>query len=163
MRFHEIQTALTESQILAEAKVGREYQHLEDLVFVDGSQGAIKAADILDKLGTDSSDVSIKWDGCIHPDLLLQTDKGKLRIEEVIDRYNNDEEFTVLAKNLKTNENCYTLVLNAVKKHGPKAWVEVTLDNDEVLRMTEDHEVYTTNRGWVEAKDLTNDDDVETY
>jgi len=63
MRFHEIQTALTEAQMLAEAKVGREYQHLEDLVFVDGSEGAIKAADILDKLGTDASDVSIKWDG----------------------------------------------------------------------------------------------------
>jgi hypothetical protein len=45
------------------AKVGREYQHLEDLVFVDGSAGALEAADILDKLGTDSSDVAIKWDG----------------------------------------------------------------------------------------------------
>ena len=52
-----------EFRILTEAKVGREYQHLEDLVFVDGSQGANKAADILDNLGTDSSDVAIKWDG----------------------------------------------------------------------------------------------------
>lgn len=52
------ETFLTEA-----AKVGREYQHLEDLVFVDGSQGAQKAADILEKLGTDSSDVAIKWDG----------------------------------------------------------------------------------------------------
>jgi len=54
---------LSESKQLIEAKVGREYQHLEDLVFVDGSEGAIRAADILDKLGEDSSDVSIKWDG----------------------------------------------------------------------------------------------------
>ena len=45
------------------AKVGREYQHLEDLVFVKGSKGAQEAADILDKLGTDSGDVAIKWDG----------------------------------------------------------------------------------------------------
>lgn len=53
-----------EFKILTEAaKVGREYQHLEDLVFVDGSSGAIEAADILDNLGTDSSDVAIKWDG----------------------------------------------------------------------------------------------------
>lgn len=57
MRYHEFQI-LTEA-----AKVGREYQHLEDLVFVDGSKGALEAADILDKLGTDSSDVAIKWDG----------------------------------------------------------------------------------------------------
>ena len=43
-----------EFKYLTEAKVGREYQHLEDLVFVDGSKGALKAADILDDLGTDS-------------------------------------------------------------------------------------------------------------
>lgn len=45
------------------AKVGREYQHLEDLVFVDGSAGALKAATILTRLGQDTGDVSIKWDG----------------------------------------------------------------------------------------------------
>ena len=45
------------------AKVGREYQHLEDLVFVNGSEGAKRAADILEKLGSDSGDVAIKWDG----------------------------------------------------------------------------------------------------
>jgi len=43
--------------------VGREYQHLEDLVFVKGSRGAMEAADILDNMGKDSSDVAIKWDG----------------------------------------------------------------------------------------------------
>ncbi len=53
----------SEFRILTEAKVGREYQHLEDLVFVDGSEGANKAADILEKLGKDSSNVAIKWDG----------------------------------------------------------------------------------------------------
>ncbi len=52
-----------EFKILTEARVGREYQHLEDLVFVKGSSGAIEAADTLDKLGSDSSDVAIKWDG----------------------------------------------------------------------------------------------------
>lgn len=57
MRFNEFR------HILTEAKVGREYNHLEDLVFIDGSTGATKAADILDKLGSDSGDVAIKWDG----------------------------------------------------------------------------------------------------
>lgn len=157
MRFQEFRTILTEA-----AKVGREYQHLEDLVFVDGSAGAQEAADILEKLGTDSGDVAIKWDGCVHPDLLIKTDKGKLRIEEVIDRVNNQEKFNVLSRNLKTNTDEFTPIINAVKKHGSKTWVEVVLDNDEVLRLTEDHEVYTTNRGWVEAKDLASDDDIKT-
>lgn len=59
MRFQEFST------ILKEAKVGREYQHLEDLVVVDGSAGANEAADILDNIGTDASSVSVKWDGRI--------------------------------------------------------------------------------------------------
>lgn len=58
MRFTEFRAVLTEA-----AKVGREYQHLEDLVFVDGAAGANEAADTLERLGTDTSDVSIKWDG----------------------------------------------------------------------------------------------------
>lgn len=57
MKLHEFYGRLVEST------VGREYQHLEDLVFVDGSEGARRAADILDGLTKDSSDVAIKWDG----------------------------------------------------------------------------------------------------
>lgn len=58
MRFQEFRTVLTEA-----ARVGREYNHVEDLVFIDGAAGANKAADILEKLGSDSGDVAIKWDG----------------------------------------------------------------------------------------------------
>ena len=58
MRFQEFRQPLFEA-----ATVGREYNHVEDLVFIDGSAGANKAADILEKLGTDSGDVAIKWDG----------------------------------------------------------------------------------------------------
>jgi hypothetical protein len=47
----------------AQPKVGREYQHLEDLVFVHGSQGAIAAAEILETFTKDVSDVTVKFDG----------------------------------------------------------------------------------------------------
>lgn len=52
-------------KIVTEAKVGREYQHLEDLVVVDGSAGAKEAVEILNRLGTDAGSVSVKWDGRI--------------------------------------------------------------------------------------------------
>ena len=52
------------NQFLTEAtQKGREYNHLEDLVTFEGSKGALKAAEILTRLGQDSKDVSIKWDG----------------------------------------------------------------------------------------------------
>ena len=49
-------------ELLTEATVGREWQHLEDLVFVDGSQGALKAAEILNNVGNGSTELNIKWD-----------------------------------------------------------------------------------------------------
>lgn len=50
-------------QLLIESKVGRNLQHLEDLVFVDGSAGALQALSVLERLAKNVSDVSIKWDG----------------------------------------------------------------------------------------------------
>ena len=60
---HPFAKQLVGESILNEEFKGREYNHLEDLVFIKGSKGAQEAADILDKLGTDSGDVAIKWDG----------------------------------------------------------------------------------------------------
>jgi hypothetical protein len=45
------------------SKVGREFQHLEDLVFIDGSRGAQFAIGVLENLAVDTSDVMVKWDG----------------------------------------------------------------------------------------------------
>ena len=63
MRFLEFHTISKKKVLNESARVGREFQHLEDLVFVDGSNGAQQAMDILERLGSDSSDVVIKWDG----------------------------------------------------------------------------------------------------
>jgi len=46
-----------------ESKVGRNLQHLEDLVFIDGSDGARRALDVLERFGQDVADITIKWDG----------------------------------------------------------------------------------------------------
>jgi len=51
-------------EVLLEArKVGRDFQHLEDLVFTDPKTGAQKAVEILRKLEQGAKDVAIKWDG----------------------------------------------------------------------------------------------------
>lgn len=51
---------LTEAE---KPKVGREFQHLEDLVFTDPDRGAVRAVEVLKSLSRDASKVSIKWDG----------------------------------------------------------------------------------------------------
>lgn len=50
---------------MTKPKVGREYQHLEDLTFIEGSQGALSAVSFLEQLAQDSSTISLKWDGSI--------------------------------------------------------------------------------------------------
>jgi hypothetical protein len=51
-------------EFLTEAKqVGREFNHLEDLVFTNPDDGAKRAVQILKDMEQDSSDVAIKWDG----------------------------------------------------------------------------------------------------
>lgn len=53
---------LIEAEAPAPKKVGREFNHLEDLVFTEPN-GAARAVNILKNLAQDSSDVAIKWDG----------------------------------------------------------------------------------------------------
>lgn len=59
MRFWEI---LIEAETPAPKKVGREFNHLEDLVFTEPN-GARRAVEVLKGLAQDASDVAIKWDG----------------------------------------------------------------------------------------------------
>ena len=59
MRFWEL---LTEAEAPAPKKVGREFQHLEDLVFTE-TKGALRAVMVLKNLAQDAKNVSIKWDG----------------------------------------------------------------------------------------------------
>lgn len=42
-----------------------------------------------------------------------------------------------------------------------KPKIELTLENGKVIKCTADHKFYTNNRGWVEAKDLTEYDDIK--
>ena len=153
------------NEIIVENRInvteGARIAHAEDLVFFEGSAGALRAINNLTALTKSKETLSIKWDGCIHPDHILQTDQGELRIEEVVDRVNVGESLFVLGHDLTDSKNVMTEIVNAVKKHGGKDWVEVELENGDLLRLTEDHEVYTNNRGWVEAKNLTPEDDIK--
>ena len=149
---------LTEAE---KPKVGRAWQHAEDLVIVDGSSGAHRALDALESMATDVSNVRIKWDGCIHPDSLVDTSNGPMRIEDVIDSVDSSQPLSVLQYDFDRESLVYAPIVYAVKKSGEKDWLEIELENGDTIRLTEDHEVYTTNRGWVEAKDLTTEDDIK--
>lgn len=43
--------------------VGRQNQHLEDLVYIEGSEGALQAVKTLERLSQNPTTMTIKWDG----------------------------------------------------------------------------------------------------
>ena len=53
---------LTEAEVTGPKKIGREFNHLEDLVFSE-PQGALRAVQVLKDIAQDAKDVALKWDG----------------------------------------------------------------------------------------------------
>ena len=49
--------------IEAAAAIGRKYQHIEDLVFTNGSTGGLHAVERLQSMGSQGSTIELKWDG----------------------------------------------------------------------------------------------------
>lgn len=76
----------------------------------------------------------------------------------------NELEVSVLSYNEMTKENEFKPIKNWFKNPVNKKLIELTVQNDDgkILRVkcTDDHKFYTNNRGWVKAKDLTDNDDV---
>jgi hypothetical protein len=134
-------------------------EHTDDEVFNHGVKGVINSIEQFNSLrhGDNNTIISQKIDGCVHADTIIMTNNGEKKISEL-----NFTDTSVLAKDLNSNLDIMTDITNYTNLVGEKNWIELTLENGSILKLTEDHEVYTINRGWVEAKDLTITDDTLT-
>lgn len=136
-------------------------RQIEDIIFWEGSAGAKRVINSLERMESEGhQDVTVKWDGCVHPDTVLYTDQGEQTIQQVIERFEKNEKVQVLVKNLQTQQDYMVPINMAGSKDGHKSWITIHLENGSKITLTEDHEVHTSNRGWVQAKDLTSDDDI---
>jgi len=68
----------------------------------------------------------------------------------------------VLSYNFEKKELEYQHVTAAALTRKMADVIKITTDDGKELILTPDHKVYTQNRGWVEAKDLTEQDDIIT-
>jgi len=107
-------------------------------------------------------DATVKWDGCIHEDTVVLTNAGDMTIKEVVERCQWDDSLMVMGKELGSplQYDHMVPILAGMHQEGNKSWVEVKLEDGTKYKMTEDHEVHTTNRGWVKAGELTEEDDI---
>lgn len=134
------------------------FTHVEDIILDRGRQGGLYSIQILEQLIDNKLPITTKWDGCIHPDTLIVTNKGVIPIIDIIQ---SSESYQVLQYNFTTNKNEMGEIQLSKTTDNNKNWVEVHLENGDILRTTSDHKFYTTNRGWVEAQNLIESDDIK--
>ncbi|MCJ7671304.1 MAG: ribonucleoside-diphosphate reductase, partial [Acidimicrobiia bacterium] len=102
---------------------------------------------------------------CFPGSELVHTDKGLIRFAELVDRSREGETFGIYTHDA-TNadapaERVELTRPEAVMITGFNEITKLTFSNGSELRCTPSHRIFTTNRGYVEARDLTEVDDVK--
>src|ERR1700722_19086875 len=103
---------------------------------------------------------------CFTGDSLVHTDKGLIAFRELFDRANHGETFSVYTHDATNPE----APAEQMELTSPEAFmitgfqdiVRLRFGNGMEIRCTPSHRIFTVNRGYVEAKDLTPDDQVKT-
>jgi intein/homing endonuclease len=97
--------------------------------------------------------------GCFHEDTLIKTKKGNKKIKDV----SIDDE--VLSFDIENNKFEYIKPERVVETpHSlEKPKLELEFEDGSIIKCTTDHEFFTTNRGWVKAEDLEENDDIKNY
>jgi len=93
---------------------------------------------------------------CIDPAMVLDTDRGNISAQEVYDLVRNNECVMVLSFNHKTNELEYKEVTHTFDSI--KTLVTIELENGSIIKCSPEHRFYIEGKGYMEAKDLTEED-----
>jgi ribonucleotide reductase alpha subunit len=99
---------------------------------------------------------------CFPADQRVATDKGLIRISDLVTRSATGEQFAVYTNDLTSESEPATRVVATNPTRymvtGTNEIVELRFSDGSRLRCTPGHRVWTANRGWVHAEELTSDD-----
>jgi len=102
-----------------------------------------------------------KLHGCVSPDTLIMLPNGEeVPIDEIIC---NNEITTVLSYDVKTSKFVPKPITNKLRRKNVenKKWVRITLENGRILKITEDHPVFSNDRKtYINASDLLPGEDI---
>jgi hypothetical protein len=97
--------------------------------------------------------------GCFTDDTrIILSDGTKPTIKEMIE--SGIHEWMIKTYDQKTNKIIDSKMDNLHKTRTVDEYMKLEFDDDDIVKCTLDHKFYTYNRGWVEARCLTEDDDV---
>jgi len=101
---------------------------------------------------------------CVTGDTLVDSrvngEEMKLRIDELIKRFNLGENIEVKSQDINSDQIQWKRMSGGAMTRKYAEVIELHLDDGKTLKCTPDHKIYTSNRGYVEAKDLTDEDDI---
>jgi len=103
---------------------------------------------------------------CFIGETEIETENGKMTISEIVDAVNNEREIKVKTYNEETGKVELNLVTNGILTKKDAIVVKLTVEENGIeynVTCTPDHKFYTNNRGWVECKNLTNEDTLVLY
>jgi energy-coupling factor transporter ATP-binding protein EcfA2 len=92
---------------------------------------------------------------CIVGSTKIQTENGEKTVEEL---YNTQSFVNVYTFNEKTQTIELKPLEFIVKQNTKKKFCKITTQDDKQLTCTEDHKIFVKDKGWIEAKDLREDD-----
>jgi ribonucleoside-diphosphate reductase alpha chain len=103
---------------------------------------------------------------CFTGDSLVHTDKGLMRFDELLDRSRLGESFGIYTHDATSvdapAERLEITTPEAFMITGTNEIVKLRFDNGMEVRCTPGHKLFTVNRGYVAASDLTANDEVKT-
>jgi len=102
---------------------------------------------------SDQKDI-IVTSACLHPDTAIITSQGALTIKTAINKIKSGEELFVLSHNFETEKSEFQKITWGDVTRKQAKLLQIKLKTGQVLKLTPDHKVFT-NKGWLEAKDLT--------
>ena len=101
---------------------------------------------------------------CFPADQRVVTDKGLIRIGDLVQRAAKGEAFAVYTNDVTAESDAREGVVATIPVRymvtGTNEIVELRFSDGSRLRCTPNHRVWTTNRGWVHAEELTENDQV---
>jgi len=102
--------------------------------------------------------VQPKYDGCVSGETILDTDRGPMRIDDIVF---NRLDVKVRSYNVKSKKEEYRKVVNWFDNgmEENKRWMRIRLSRSQYINCTENHKIYTDS-GWKRADQLTSDDRV---
>ena len=104
----------------------------------------------------------VRTNPCLVGDTLVSTEKGYMRIDELTRRINEGEEIFVFTYNTEKQQHEMERVVWGDMTRKDAEIIEIELDDGKSIELTPDHQIYTENRGYVEARNLQEDDEIVT-